>query len=173
MRIKLVRNHLRIFVVMSFIAGVSLPSVSVPVLDIMPKRLMCELFLYSLGYYSKDKTIEIPGWIISWAFVLSISSPVLFGFMELQWIAGVKKTLIFLVLGIAGFIWYVSFCEKIYAKNCSPVNCLLRNVNRYAVPIMALHVIFFKIGTYILAGGEVPIILLLKATQTSYGLHIR
>lgn len=153
MRISFVKERIGWFVLSCFVVGCLLPAFTIPYLGVNVKRLACEFCLYGFGYMLKNKTVRLSIPLVLFCVVLSLIAPFVFEFVELQYVNGILSTGRFLILGLLGFMWFIWICERVYKRNISLLNVALKTVNQYAIPIMALHVIFFKIGTFVLSGG--------------------
>ena len=153
LKIIYVKEHFEWFVIACLIVGCLFPTFTLPYLGINVKRVACELFLYGFGYMLKYKTVKLNTLVVLILVAVSLISPFVFDFMELQYVNGLFTTLRFLILGIVGFLWFMWICEQVYSKKNVCINRALRTVNQNAIPIMAMHVVFFKIGTFTLSGG--------------------
>ena len=160
LKIIYVKEHFEWFVIACLIVGC--------LLGINVKRVACELFLYGFGYMLKYKTVKLNTLVVLILVAVSLISPFVFDFMELQYVNGLFTTLRFLILGIVGFLWFMWICEQVYSKKNVCINRALRTVNQNAIPIMAMHVVFFKIGTFTLSGGGISAYNIVSYNDTNW-----
>lgn len=130
------------------------PSFSLPVIGIMPTRIFCDLFFYSIGYYLRGRNVQISiaGTVVLMALLIFVATYL--GFAELQYPGGRLNVLRILVVGCVGFMWYAATCRMMYDRANHHTIRLFQVINSHAIPIIALHVLVFKVTTYAILGGK-------------------
>lgn len=153
LRLEYVRKHSRWLPFIFLILASLTPRYVIPYFSIMPTRVFCDLFLYSVGYQLKGHNIKI-GWVVLISFfILSTISPICFTYIELQSPYGKTNIPRFLLIGVTGFLWFVAFCQWFYERGISMINKILLTINKNAIAIISLHVLSFKLLTYTWMGG--------------------
>ncbi len=156
LRVGYVKSIAKWLPVVFLVLAVGMPEISIPIINVKPKRLFCDLFLYSVGYWLQGKNIRLRWHIIIGCVFLSAACATWLPFAELQYPVGNLKVLRFLLLGVIGFFWYTALCRRVYEKhicNTSAIKHVLLRINKCAIPIIALHVVVFKAVTFAIWGG--------------------
>lgn len=166
MRIEWLKNNVVVFVGASLILAVLFPVCTVPVISINVKRLFCELFLYGFGYLIKEKDIKIIHWGGYLVLLIMMIVSSLMGHIELRAPFGHINTFRFLIVGVAGYFCFVKGMQLLQAYSSAIVRKGLLMINRYAIQIIALHIIAFKIFTFI-AFGRVSSFNVVPATESN------
>lgn len=152
MRIGWLKNNEAVIVGASLVLAVFTPTGTIPVVYINLKRLFCEIFLYGLGYMIKEKDIRIRYWggYLVMLIMMVVSS--LMNHIELRAPFGSINTFRFLIVGVAGYFCFVRAMQFLQMYSNDIVRKGLLLVNRYAIPIIALHIIVFKLFSYVVYG---------------------
>lgn len=152
LKVKIIRQYIRWLPVVLMIMATLMPGITIPVIGVRPDRILCELFLYSIGYNMKDMRLSVNIWIVLGCLILTLASPFLFNFVELRYPNGIIDKPRYLLVGIAGFIWFMAVCNKMVNKRFKLVNTFMAYISKNAIIIIALHVLVFKVVTFVLSG---------------------
>ncbi len=153
LRIRVVRRHIRWLPIVMLVMATLMPGITIPFIGIRPDRILCELFLYSVGYNMKEMKLSVNIWVVLGCLMLTFISPFLFNFIELRYPNGIIDKPRFLLIGIAGFVWFMAVCNHIAGKNINPLNAIMTHISKNAIIIIALHVLVFKVLTFVAMGS--------------------
>lgn len=152
LKVRIIRQYIRWLPVVLLIMATLMPGITIPVIGVRPDRILCELFLYGVGYNMKDMRLSVNIWIVLGCLILTLASPFLFRFVELRYPNGIIDKPRFLLVGIAGFIWFMAVCNAVANKNVRLMNTFMAYISKNAIIIIALHVLVFKVATFVLSG---------------------
>ena len=153
MRIDCIRRNSVSIPIGSLVLATFTPGVTIPYIEVCPTRIFCGLFLYSIGFILKDKDIKINVLIFLSFFAVLVASPFCFNYIELRFPYGIFEKTRFLLIGIIGFVWFMGTSNYLYSNSQACIKSVILSINKYAIPIITLHVFAFKVSSFALLGG--------------------